>query len=480
VIISAISPAVRRFAFLCGARGVLGACRQQAQVGAGAPAPAPAPAPAADTEARVGEAPAVLPLATFDTAWSIIARSHWDSTYNGVNWTALRDSLRPKAAAASTQQELRQVLQTMVLSLRQSHFAIIPQEVSDVALGEGPSRGEGGEGQIGVAIRWIDGKIVVSHVESDSPAEAAGVRAGWLLERLGDDSIAARVARLPASLDPRRVALSAYSLSEGGLRGAPGTPVTATFVDDRGTERTLTLTRAPARGTSVKFGNLPPQQSYLEWERRMEGGKTIGIIRFNIWMPVLARQFDIAMDSLRQSDGIILDIRGNFGGVAGMAMGFAGHFVDTVIPVGVMKTRVQDMKFAINPRRVNTANQRVTPFAGPLAIVVDELSISTSEVFAGGLQALSRARIIGSQTAGQALPAVAERLPNGDILYHAIADFLSPSGARMEGDGVIPDQPVRLTRDALLEGRDPALDAAVRWAATAPPPGPVTGARVTP
>ena len=71
-------------------------------------------------------------------------------------------------------------------------------------------------------------------------------------------------------------------------------------------------------------------------------GRTVGVIRFNIWMPVLAREFDVAMDSLRDSDGIVLDIRGNFGGVAGMAMGFAGHFVDTVIPVGVMKTRAQE------------------------------------------------------------------------------------------------------------------------------------------
>jgi carboxyl-terminal processing protease len=65
------------------------------------------------------------PLVTFDTAWAIIARTHWDTTYNGVNWRALRDTLRPKAAAAKTTGQLRSVLSDMVGSLKQSHFSII-------------------------------------------------------------------------------------------------------------------------------------------------------------------------------------------------------------------------------------------------------------------------------------------------------------------------------------------------------------------
>jgi carboxyl-terminal processing protease len=123
------------------------------------------------------------------------------------------------------------------------------------------------------------------------------------------------------------------------------------------------------------------------------------------------------------------------------------------------------LKFVANPRRVDTRAQPTTPFAGRLALVVDELSISTTEIFAGGLQAMGRAQLFGVQTAGQALPSVPERLPNGDILYHAIADFLSPTGKPLEGDGVRPDHVVPLTRAALLAGRDPALDAAIAWAA---------------
>ncbi len=467
-----------RIAGVTAAALLFGACQRAATPAGSGPEPSSASSTAPEQAAELQ--PAILPLATFDTAWTIIARSHWDSTYNGVDWKALRDSLRPKAEAATSQQALRQVLQSMVLALRQSHFAIIPREVSGAATGQTGDDDASREGQVGVRSRWLDGELVVTEVEAGSSAEAAGVRPGWLITQVAEDTIPGLVRSLPSSLDPRRVSLAAYSLSENALSGTPGSTVRVTFADEQDRARALTLTRAPVRGTTVTFGNLPPQHAFLDWERREVDGKRIGVIRFNIWMPILGRQFDVAMDSLRDSDGIILDIRGNFGGVAGMSMGFAGHFVDTVIPVGIMKTRSQELKFAINPRRVNTANERVTPFAGPLAIVVDELSISTSEIFAGGLQDLSRAHIVGRQTAGQALPAVAERLPNGDILYHAIADFTSPAGGRMEGDGVMPDEAVRLTREALLARRDPALEAALTWAAHAPPPGPVTGTRVTP
>lgn len=85
---------------------------------------------AVQVASRNGEV-AELPLATFDTAWSIIQRTHWDTTYNGVNWLAVRDELRPRAAAAQTRGALRAVLSDMLSRLGQSHFAVIPQELAD-------------------------------------------------------------------------------------------------------------------------------------------------------------------------------------------------------------------------------------------------------------------------------------------------------------------------------------------------------------
>ncbi len=433
------------------------------------PLPAACGVSAADAASRADE-PAGEAVAVFDTAWTIIRRTHWDTTYNGVNWLALRDTLRPRAAAARTRGELRLVLSDMLSRLRQSHFSIIPQESAD-ATGTGSGAGAPGRaggdqpGWLGFDTRLIDGAMVVTQVDTGGPAWTAGVRTGWVLQAVGGCPTAARVARLPVSLEPRRRALMASQMLNRSLAGSTGDTTRLTFADARDATKDLTLVQQTFPGSIAKFGNLPPMPAQLEWSRVRQDGRTVGVIRFNVWMPVLSPAFDAAMDSLRSSDAIVIDVRGNLGGVGGMSMGIAGHFLDTSVAIGVMTQRTSNLRFVANPRRVNGRNQTVKPFAGPLAIVVDPLSASTTEIFAGGLQLLKRATIFGSQSAGQALPSVPERLPNGDILYHAIADFVGPTGKPVEGEGVIPDRVVPLTRPELVKGRDAALEAALRWAA---------------
>ena len=88
---------------------------------------------------------------------------------------------------------------------------------------------------------------------------------------------------------------------------------------------------------------------------------------------------------------------------------------------------------------------------------------SASECFTGGLQSLGRARVFGETSMGQALPALFDTLPNGDVFIHAWGDFVTGTGVRIEGRGVVPDEPVTLTRQALLAGRDAPMDAALAW-----------------
>jgi carboxyl-terminal processing protease len=364
----------------------------------------------------------------------------------------------------------------MLASLKQSHFSIIPREVSDATTSGGSGGGAAVDqsGTIGATLRYLDGGIIVTEVPAGSAAAQAGVRTGWLVEAVKGCPMAGRLARIPRDMDPRRAALTAFSLANQMLAGPVGESVPVTFRDGDGRLRDISIVRGSTPGTLAKFGNLPPFSAQLTHERVRQGGKTIGIIRFNIWMPVLSPQFDAAMDSLRDTDAILLDIRGNFGGVGGMSMGIAGHFLDSARMIGTMHQRGSTYKFLANPRRVDTRSQAVTPFAGPLGLLVDELSVSTTEIFAGGLQALGRARVFGTQTSGQALPSVPERLPNGDILYHAIADFTSPTGKPLEGDGVTPNVVTKSTRKALLEGKDPTREAALAWAvqaAKSPPKG---------
>ena len=127
-----------------------------------------------------------------------------------------------------------------------------------------------------------------------------------------------------------------------------------------------------------------------------------------------------------------------------MMMGISGHFVGERKTLGVMKTRENELRFVANPRLVSAAGERVEPFAGPVAILVDAMSGSASECFAGGMQSIGRARVFGQTSMGQALPALFDRMPNGDVLIHAYGDFVTADGTRLEGRGVIPDEVVPL------------------------------------
>jgi carboxyl-terminal processing protease len=212
------------------------------------------------------------------------------------------------------------------------------------------------------------------------------------------------------------------------------------------------------------LGHLPPLRVRTHAERlRRPGNRDVGLIGFNVWMPAVAVPFAEAVDQFRQADGLVIDLRGNPGGLADMIRGLAGHVLTEPLLLGRMKMREVELEFRANPRRSTADGRRVEPFAGPVAILVDELTGSASECFAGGLQSLGRARVFGTTSMGQALPAATRQLANGDVLMYAIGDFITSTGDRLEETGVVPDQIVPLSIAPLAAGRDEALDAAVAW-----------------
>ena len=436
----------------------LGSVASHAQ-GASAPAACTAPAVAPPG------GPPPLALATFDTAWTVIHTRHFDTTFNGVDWNALRAELRPRAEAAASITELRAVLRDMVGRLGQSHFSIIPKEASR----EDPDAG--GNGDTGIQTRYVGDDAIVFDVAPGSSAARAGVVPGWTIATIDGCDAATLTRGIRAAMAPRAARFRASRMVDARLRGQEGSSVRVTMIDGGGTRRTVVLEREEPRGDIVRFAGLPPMRVSLD-TRRLEpgGGASVGYIGFDAWFPVIAARIDSAVHAYRGAQGIIIDLRGNGGGVGGMVMGIAGHFLETQDTLGTMKMRGQEVHFVANPRRVTSSGERVEPLDAPLAILVDEASASTSEIFAGAMQALGRARVFGDTTAGAALPAVTKELPNGDVLYHAIADFTIGGGVRLEGRGVIPDVVAPLTRDDLLAGRDPALDAAVRWLTSRPRP----------
>ncbi len=442
-------------------------------------------------------APPLRAAETFAAAWNIIADTHYDTNFNGLDWPQIRSEYEPQAAAATNAAALRRVIQAMLDRLGDSHMGIIPGEVADTldpqqarqkkrskakrtpqpagapsAPGSDPADADADnnpadeEGDCGFDVRWLAHAMVVSHVDPGSPAAEAGIKPGWVLQAVDDLPVSGDPAALPPRLARLGVELLKWTVTQELLHGAPGSTVDLEFLDAADQPVKLRLCRRQAPGEKAKLGNLPVMQVHFQaTSLACPPATNVGHLRFNLFMIPVAAPFDQAIDQFRRADGIILDLRGNLGGIAGMIMGLSGHFMKERTLLGTMKTRTLSMDFHANPRLATAAGQPVEPFAGPLAILTDRLSASAAEVLAGGLQCTGRARVFGEPSAGQVLLAMFDRLPNGDVLLHAFADFVTADGTRLEARGVEPNEPVPLTRADLLAGRDPALEAALRWIA---------------
>lgn len=384
-----------------------------------------------------------LNLVSFEHVWTTVRDKHWDPKLGGIDWAAARDEFRPRVEQAQSMSEARAAMAEMMARLGQSHFAIVPAEIYS-------EEGQGGAGTTGLDVRIIGGLAVVSDVSDGSPAAAAGVRRGWQLARVGGQEIEAPLRKV---LETGKEVLAIHYVLRR-LSGAPGSALALDFLDGAGRPVKVTLSLAGQQGVKTTLGLLPPM--YV-WSKFRKEGNT-GYFRFNLFFdpPVLMGAFGKAVEACLACDGFIVDLRGNPGGIGGMAMGMSGWFIGEADPrLGVMHLRGGTLKFAVNPR--------LPLFTGPLAILIDGASGSTSEILAGGLKDLKRARIFGSRSAGMALPSVFEKLVNGDGFQYAIANYISEGGQPLEGIGVIPDEEVKLTRAALLEGRDEALEAALQW-----------------
>lgn len=403
-----------------------------------------------------------LELKTFDAAWDVINRTYYDATFNGLNWEAVRDELRPEAARARTPSELRAVIGRMIGRLGDSHFAVLPQSADP-----GDEAGVDRSGAPGFEFRPDGASLVVTRVDAASPAAKAGLHAGASIDRIGDTDVSTFSSRLPADMPPRLRALEVWRAAAMQLRGPIGTSVSV-VARDAGIPRALVIERIEEPGQDVLLGNLPPLRLDVAASAvETPSGASAGVIAFNVWMAAADAPIAAAVHRFRGARGIVLDLRGNPGGLAGMIMGISGHFFEERTALGTMKMRMssgpRDLTFYANPRRSLPDGTVVEPYDGPVAILIDGLTGSASECFAGGMQAVGRARVFGETSMGQALPASFTRLPNGDTLLHAIADFVTADGTRLEGRGVVPDVAVPLDKAALAAGRDPVLDAALAW-----------------
>jgi carboxyl-terminal processing protease len=382
-----------------------------------------------------------LQIDSFETVWTTVRDKHWDPRPGGLDWQAIHEEYRPLIDAATGDDQARAIVRAMLARLKETHFAIFaPGLAEEIANDEG-------DGTPGFEVRVLDAHVVITDVYPGSP-----VHAGWEVLNAGKWEMPNLVEKLHAD-----AAINEYALEravQSRLTGTVGASKHFVFLDGSGERVGLDLKLQTPRGELAGFGNLPPQRVWFAFHK-IENTGFIRLTEF-LDLPRVIPAFGKAIQDCAKCEGLIIDLRGNPGGIGGMAMGMAGWLTERQDQqLGTMYMRGATLKFLINPR--------ADAYTGPVAILVDGTSASTSEILAGGLQDLHRARIFGTRTAGAALPSVITRLPNGDGFQYAVANYISEGGLPLEGNGVTPDVEVRLTRASLLAERDAVADAALEW-----------------
>ena len=398
-----------------------------------------------------------LNLESFDYIWSTIKEKHFDPDFGGLDWNMVRDTLRPKMMKVKTMQESRRIMNRMIDVLNLSHFNIIPAEVYTM-MRQPADIGTWG-GVTGMDVRILGDRVFVISVEEEAPANRAGVKRGWEVIRIGESDIATMLPTIIESYEGNRwreyIVTSAVF---NRLSGSIGDTLVLVFQDLQEREIMKKIILEEQRGAKVQIGYMPPFYAWIEHTLLED---SIGYIAFNGFIdPIrIMPAFNEAVTKYMDARGIIIDLRGNPGGMLEMGMGMAGWFVEKKAQyLGTMSTRDTELKLIVRPRP--------RTYTGPLAILVDGLSASCSEVFSGGLKDLKRARIFGKRTVGAALPSLIEKLPNGDGFQYVFAHYKSFKGRVLEGSGVEPDVEVDWSLESLSRGEDPALQAAVEWIRT--------------
>jgi carboxyl-terminal processing protease len=397
---------------------------------------------------------------TLEVVWRTVWQKHYDPTLSCLDWPALRLKYAAELVEAKADADAYAIMNKLLGELGQSHLAIIaPRKRVE---GEPRSGETAGTATVPLRARVVEGKVVVTHAAVDGVR--SGVPAGAQLVGIDDDDIAPLIEQQRALWKRDvEVDLRVARTVEAWLSCEPGAKRTIRYVafgKDKEAKKTVKCFERKVERTAL--GNL--KNVPIEVQHRMLDGKTgeapresgVGYLYFNVWMMPLVPQIEQAMIDLRSKGmtSLVLDLRGNPGGVGMMSVPLARQLLAESGTLGVMRMRDADQHFKF------TASD--DPFTGPVVVLVDEGTGSTSEIFAQGLRDLDRIKVVGaSSSQGAALPSLVEELPGGALLQYVVADYVSPAGTAVEGRGVAPDVSVQLTQADFAKGKDPVLAAAV-------------------
>jgi len=407
-------------------------------------------------------------MQSFETVWQTINDKYFDPNFGGLDWSEVHDRYQPQIAAAQNEGEYYLLINKMLFELNVSHIGVVPpddlRQIAPIL---------SAEGSIGIDIRMIEDNAVITSVKSDSPGAQAGLRPGYIIKGIDGIKIE-QIADLKhindieyQNIDKEtyknlKVLVPPYNERNRNkqftnairekIYGLPDSTVSIEYMDENGDTQKEKIVRAKRKGKMVFDDVMPP--FFVEFEaKRLDNN--IGYIRFNAFMPPVDHKFKSTIESMQDTSGLIIDIRGNHGGFFDIRKAIAEALVKDRVLFWRFKARDKTRDIFLEPTN-NVYNR-------PVAVIVDYMCVSSCEEFSGGLKAIKRATIIGDRTPGVVLPAYILKLPNGATFLYPYTQSITADGTVLEGHGVVPDFEVALDRNELLQGKDTQLEAAINF-----------------
>jgi len=280
---------------------------------------------------------------------------------------------------------------------------------------------------IGAELGLKNGNLVVVSPLAGSPAEKSGLKIGDVIVAVGDKDI------------------SGLSLDEavGLIRGPKGTQVTLQILRGKATKpQSFVITRDTISIQSVKLDYV-----------KSPAGKKLAWLKVTNFDSDTAAAFEKAVDQIAKDRpaGLILDLRGNPGGLLDTAVSMLGEWTPGAV---VVSERYAD----------GTKDDSTAAGEGRLAdlktiVLVNAGSASASEITAGALKDLGKGTLVGTQTYGKGSVQDVIPLKDGSSAKLTIAEWLTPKGVHIDQNGIAPDYFVDLTEADYNNNRDPQLDA---------------------
>ena len=308
---------------------------------------------------------------------------------------------------------------------------------------------------IGATVSQQGGEIVIVAPIKGTPAEEAGIRSGDVILAVDGEST------------------QGWTVDQAVLkiRGPTGTPVTLTIRHSDQTTEDITIVRDEIRVESVS--TTPPGGTLKD-----KDGNPVTDIAYVSISEFTGRTEEELSPVLRDvSDGgykgLILDLRGNPGGLLDTVVGVSDMFLDHgIILVEVSRS---------GDERVFNASRGGEAVDVPLAVLVDQFSASGSEVLSAAIEENGRGILLGQKTFGKGTVNTARPLSDGGALFVSIARWLTPDRTQIDGVGIQPNIEVALSDEDIAQKRDTQLLRAIDYlrapaAAPEPTPGATPGA----